>query len=273
VEVKDPPQGIVPPSQQDPRKRRGHDAAAAHRLRKFVAKPSAGLRVRVHPTLQSEQIAVLRVDGVVAIADELQNSDGTWVRLAPEAMISMGIAQHAEGWCLQYNSHLEKTLLVPVNDEPVKSTGGASRETAYMNGTAGQDGEATDVFEAPAASVFQPEQPLLRRSRADYARRSSFRGPGLFTVIKCGASGHNIRSNPSLSAAPIGKLNHGDVVAVTDVKEDGGEVWVLLDPYYSEKHCFNFDANQSRSALSFFCSTACILRRYRYPLCLSFIQE
>ena len=34
-----------------------------NRLRKFIAKPSAGLRIRIHPTLQSEQIGVVPVEG------------------------------------------------------------------------------------------------------------------------------------------------------------------------------------------------------------------
>ena len=33
-----------------------------NRLRKFIAKPSAGLRIRIHPTLQSEQIGVVPVE-------------------------------------------------------------------------------------------------------------------------------------------------------------------------------------------------------------------
>ncbi len=115
--MKDPPQGIVPPGQEGSKKSGGPEGGGLnHRLRRFVARPSAGLRVRVHPTLQSEQIGVLPVDGVVAIADELQNADGLWVRLSPEALVDLGIPGHAEGWCLQFNQHLEKTLLVPVEE-------------------------------------------------------------------------------------------------------------------------------------------------------------
>ena len=32
------------------------------------------------------------------------------------------------------------------------------------------------------------------------------KGPGIYVVVKCGASGHNIRSNPNLLAPPIGML-------------------------------------------------------------------
>ncbi|XP_053677390.1 E3 ubiquitin-protein ligase highwire [Anopheles nili] len=88
------------------------------KLRKFLAKNSAGLRVRLHPTLQSEQIGVVRPNGIVAYGDELENDDGVWVRLTAES-----IREHCpaswfpvEAWCLQYNQHLGKTLLHPIVD-------------------------------------------------------------------------------------------------------------------------------------------------------------
>lgn len=65
--MKDPPQGVAPPSQSVVKK-------ATHqpsRLRKFVAKDSAGLRVRAHPSLQSEQIGVVHVNGTIAFIDEV----------------------------------------------------------------------------------------------------------------------------------------------------------------------------------------------------------
>jgi len=59
VEVKDPPQGIAPPHPGgNGSKKSGHEKGS-NRLRKFVAKPSAGLRIRIHPTLQSEQVLCL----------------------------------------------------------------------------------------------------------------------------------------------------------------------------------------------------------------------
>ena len=84
--MKDPPQGLLPPPQGNQNLSSCPDDNS-HRLRQFIAKPSAGLRIRVHPTLQSEQIGVLPVDGIVAIVDELQNPDGVWVRLSAETML------------------------------------------------------------------------------------------------------------------------------------------------------------------------------------------
>ncbi len=128
MDVKEPPQGLAPPGQEGSKKSpQAPGGGLRHRLRKFVARPSAGLRVRVHPTLQSEQIGVLPVGGVVAIADELQNADGLWVRLAPDSLAELATSeppgrQHPEGWCLQYNQHLEKTLLVPVEEPKAAET-------------------------------------------------------------------------------------------------------------------------------------------------------
>lgn len=56
VEVKDPPQGMAPPHPGGSGNKKTGSDRGANRLRKFVAKPSAGLRIRIHPTLQSEQV-------------------------------------------------------------------------------------------------------------------------------------------------------------------------------------------------------------------------
>lgn len=46
---------------------------------------------------------------------QVHNSDGVWLRLSPESMRQYCIAAHSEAWCLQYNQHLGKTLLVPLD--------------------------------------------------------------------------------------------------------------------------------------------------------------
>lgn len=40
-------------------------------IRKFVAKDSAGLRIRSHPSLQSEQIGIVKVNGTITFIDEV----------------------------------------------------------------------------------------------------------------------------------------------------------------------------------------------------------
>lgn len=68
MEVKEPPQGVAPPTQSVVKK-------ATHqpsKVRKFVSNYSAGLRVRAHPSLQSEQVGVVQVNGVIAFIDEVE---------------------------------------------------------------------------------------------------------------------------------------------------------------------------------------------------------
>ncbi|XP_052871008.1 E3 ubiquitin-protein ligase highwire [Anopheles cruzii] len=120
------------------------------KLRKFLAKNSAGLRVRLHPTLQSEQIGVVRPNGIVAYGDELENDDGVWVRLTAES-----IREHCpaswfpvEAWCLQYNQHLGKTLLHPIVDpcstKALLEHTAAKEEPAVAAGDDAEDIEADD---------------------------------------------------------------------------------------------------------------------------------
>ncbi|KAL1403505.1 hypothetical protein quinque_014092 [Culex quinquefasciatus] len=47
------------------------------KLRKFIAKNSAGLRVRLHPTLQSDQIGIVKLNGIVSYIDEVVFLDYT----------------------------------------------------------------------------------------------------------------------------------------------------------------------------------------------------
>lgn len=41
------------------------------KLRKFRAVNSAGLRIRSHPTLQSEQVGIIKQDGIISFIDEV----------------------------------------------------------------------------------------------------------------------------------------------------------------------------------------------------------
>lgn len=51
-------------------------------VRKFVAKDSAGLRVRSHPSLQSEQIGIVQVNGTITFIDEVKRS-----RIGPKCSV------------------------------------------------------------------------------------------------------------------------------------------------------------------------------------------
>jgi len=67
VEVKDAPQGIAPPTTTVIKRTPNQPS----RLRKYVAKYSAGLRIRSHPSLQSEHIGTVSVNGIISFVDEV----------------------------------------------------------------------------------------------------------------------------------------------------------------------------------------------------------
>ena len=68
VDVRDPPQGVAPPPPQQKEKKSAH---APNKMRKFVGKWSAGLRIRVHPSLQSEQAGIIKPQGIITFIDEV----------------------------------------------------------------------------------------------------------------------------------------------------------------------------------------------------------
>lgn len=87
------------------------------KMRKFKATDSAGLRIRSHPSLQSEQIGYLPVNSIITFNSEIHNDDGIWVKLDENSISTFCKVSkrfQAEGWCLQYNQHLGKTFLFPI---------------------------------------------------------------------------------------------------------------------------------------------------------------
>ncbi|XP_047115899.1 E3 ubiquitin-protein ligase highwire-like [Schistocerca piceifrons] len=219
VEVKEPPQGMTPPTQSVVKK-------APHqpsRLRKFVAKNSAGLRIRAHPSLQSEQIGVVHVNGTIAFVDEIHNDDGVWLRLSQDTVQQYCSHGHGEAWCLQYNQHLGKTLLLPV-EEPKSILDQVFKETIMRK--------------------------LPDAAPKEIAVKSSSCGPGEYQVVKCGASGHNVRARPSLKAPPVGMLVLGNQVTVINHVVNAEGTWVQLDKETMRKFCFNTDGEAWSLALS-----------------------
>lgn len=55
------------------------------------------------------------IEGTVTFVEELCNDDGTWLRLGMESVKEWCHDHHAEAWCLQYNQHLGRTLLFPID--------------------------------------------------------------------------------------------------------------------------------------------------------------
>ncbi|CAH0546546.1 unnamed protein product [Brassicogethes aeneus] len=205
VEVVEPPQGMTPPN-QNLAKKTSHQP---NKLRKFVAKYSAGLRVRAHPSLQSEQIGIVHVNGTIAFIDEIHNDDGVWLRLSADTIRQYCNDAFVEAWCLQYNQHLGKTLLLPVQ-------------------------EPKTVLDQVISDAIMRNTPQITRPKSNCTK---------YQVIKCGASGHNIRSHPSLKAPPIGMLILGNKIGVKEYIVNSDGCWVLLDQATKDQYCFNTEGD------------------------------
>ncbi|XP_029113894.1 E3 ubiquitin-protein ligase MYCBP2 isoform X4 [Scleropages formosus] len=213
VEVKDPPKGMIPPGTQMVKPKAEPQPS---KVRKFVAKDSAGLRVRSHPSLQSEQIGIVQVNGTITFIDEIHNDDGVWLRLNDETVKKYvpNMNGYTEAWCLSFNQHLGRNLLVPVDEARRPSEG-------YFKEVSGRPSH---------------EAPVRRQDRAGLGG-----GPGVYKVVKTGPSGHNIRSYPNLRGIPIGMLVLGNrVTAVGEVTNLEG-TWVQLDKNSVAEFCESDD--------------------------------
>ncbi|XP_068123981.1 E3 ubiquitin-protein ligase MYCBP2 isoform X15 [Hyperolius riggenbachi] len=211
VKVKDPPKGMIPPGTQLVKTK---TEPQPNKVRKFVAKDSAGLRIRSHPSLQSEQIGIVKVNGTIAFVDEIHNDDGVWLRLNDETIKKYvpNMNGYSEAWCLSFNQHLGKSLLAPV-DEQVANTAEFLKDFT--------------VRCTQEMAMREQDGPVLRG------------GPGFYKVVKTGPSGHNIRSCPNLRGIPIGMLVLGNKVkAVGEVVSAEG-TWVQLDKNSMVEFCEN----------------------------------
>ncbi|XP_075447064.1 E3 ubiquitin-protein ligase MYCBP2 isoform X9 [Ascaphus truei] len=236
VKVKDPPKGMIPPGTQLVKTKA---EPQPNKVRKFVAKDSAGLRIRSHPSLQSEQIGIVKVNGTIAFVDEIHNDDGVWLRLNDETIKKYipNMNGYNEAWCLSFNQHLGKSLLAPVDNIFYASQGTMD----------------LDFFSWTAKVFFPQEQAsnsedFLKDFNARCSHEVTMRehdvpflrgGPGLYKVVKTGPSGHNIRSCPNLRGIPIGMLVLGNKVkAVGEVVNTEG-TWVQLDKNSMVEFCEN----------------------------------
>ncbi|XP_064637403.1 E3 ubiquitin-protein ligase MYCBP2-like isoform X3 [Lineus longissimus] len=205
VDVKEPPQGVVPPNQGASIKKPSHQPS---KMRKFVAKYSAGLRVRQNPSLQSEQIGIIKPNGILGFTDEIHNDDGVWVRLSADSIRKWCTSGQSEAWCLQYNQHLGKTLLVPVE-------------------------EPKSILDEIIKERILRRLPELIGDR----RREKRGGPGLYQVVKCGSSGHNVRCRASMKATPIGMLVLGNQIMVVEDCVNSEGTWVKMDQDSRQRYC------------------------------------
>ncbi|XP_072332276.1 E3 ubiquitin-protein ligase MYCBP2 isoform X3 [Scyliorhinus torazame] len=213
VEVKDPPKGMIPPGSQMVKTKA---EPQPNKVRKFVTKDSAGLRIRSHPSLQSEQIGIVKVNGTITFNDEIHNDDGVWLRLNDETVKKYvpNMNGYTEAWCLSFNQHLGKSLLVPV-DEPKSITDDYFREV----------------------NSRRSHEVVLKEQEKMFLQG----GPGVYKVVKTGPSGHNIRSCPNLRGIPIGMLVLGNrVKALGEVANHEG-TWIQLDKNSMVEFCESGD--------------------------------
>jgi E3 ubiquitin-protein ligase MYCBP2 len=84
-----------------------------YKYRKYYAEYTSGLRIRLHPTLQADVIGIIKVNDVISFIDEVENSDGVWVKLSTDSIRKYCSSSWypSEAWCLSYNKHFDKRLL------------------------------------------------------------------------------------------------------------------------------------------------------------------
>ncbi|KAG7189537.1 hypothetical protein KM043_017228 [Ampulex compressa] len=224
VEVKEPPKSIQSAIQSISKKYLHYP----HRVRKFVTSNSAGLRIRTEPSLQSEQIGIVPYNGTITFIDEIHNDDGVWLRLNAETIKEYCQRRYQEAWCLQYNQHIGKTLLLPL-EEPKSILGQVIKETILRK------------------KVDVPEDTCPRSSKR---KTVTFDAGKSMVVVKCGASGHNIRCKPSLTAPFVGMLALGNRMTIQEHLVNSEGTWVRIDDDSMTKYCFDKGRNAEGEAWS-----------------------
>nr|XP_055071387.1 E3 ubiquitin-protein ligase MYCBP2 isoform X8 [Misgurnus anguillicaudatus] len=207
VEVKDPPKGMIPPGTQMVKPKA---EPQPNKVRKFVAKDSAGLRVRSHPSLQSEQIGIVHVNGTITFIDEIHNDDGVWLRLNDDTVKKYvpNMNGYTEAWCLSFNQHLGRSLLLPVDNTFSASQG--VRDIDFLSWTTlscfPQEGRSSlDDFEKDVSG-----HPCQEATVRDLGTGQG-NGPGLYKVI-----------NPEGTWVQLDKNS-----VVEFCESDDGEAWSL----------------------------------------------
>ncbi|XP_060843295.1 E3 ubiquitin-protein ligase MYCBP2 isoform X2 [Rhopalosiphum padi] len=223
-------------------------SSPATKLLQHVGKYSAGLRIRTHPSLQSEQIGVIPVKGIIGYTDEMSNDDGDWVLLNSESVERhcQRSAPHIEAWCMRVNKYLNsEQFLVPVNGK----TGGPKapatadvdddkRAAVAMPDTPKQPNRETAVKSSALLPPPPPPPPPLPTPQQPQPSPDHPAGqPVDYKVVVCGASGHNIRNQPTFKATPVGMLVQGNVVQAVDRVTNGEGVWIRLSDQCAAVHC------------------------------------
>ncbi|KAI1288150.1 E3 ubiquitin-protein ligase MYCBP2 [Halotydeus destructor] len=227
VQVAESPKSVgMPNSFTEDKPTKWTDIVKPIKMKKFMGHQSAGLRVRSLPSLQSEQIGQIEPSTTITVLDELQNDDGIWVRLSSESVIKNcnllpNYDSAAEAWCLQYNQHTGKNILLPVIEsvsEPSSSKSNGSIEHF----------------------IVEPIQSVKAKNGFG---NMLYTYPSTLHVIRCGNSGHNVRSKPTMRAPPVGMLVLGNTVVVSQEVRNSDGLWFKLGDESKRRYCFNTDAD------------------------------
>ena len=154
---------------------------------------------------------------------------------------------------------LGKTLLVPV-DEPKSLTDDVIKPDSFH----GDATSAAATPRLPSSSSSRAAASSARRREAAAAAVTTA-GPGQYTVVKCGPSGHNIRSACSLKATAVGMLQYDAVIAATEDLVNADGVWVRLDDVSKDQYCHDQDG-QSDNTCAFSCT-------FIWPVCAQMIVK
>ncbi|XP_034938609.1 E3 ubiquitin-protein ligase MYCBP2-like isoform X2 [Chelonus insularis] len=215
VEITELPQGMHSSMSNILKKPQHHQ----NRHRRFIGKDSAGLRIRSHPSLQSEEIGIVPNNGTITFIEEVHNDDGVWLRLNSETIKNYCSTNPSEAWCLGFNQHLGKKLLIPLDDtKPIES---GSKEIPLRRRIEGND-----------------EKKKPTTAFGDWGW-TAVKGERTMVVTKTGASCHNIRSRPSLKAATVGMLALGDIVTIEEYWVNSDGTWVRISDESAAEYCYS----------------------------------
>lgn len=228
VEVKE---GSIPPPAH---KRVMKNPHTPNKLRKFYTKNTAGLRIRSHPTLQSEQVGIVKLNGIISFIDEIENDDGVWLRLSTES-----IRQHCtmgwyptEAWCLQYNQHLAKTLLHPVVEPNTTEQAASNNENILaeshtenqpmplLAAAAGENKSKTrDILDNIEPLTASLDSPPITTDKLESPTKNVFDFSISSTATKPGDFPH-VSTNPFICADAETKAEDQPISAVAENKSD-----------------------------------------------------
>jgi len=192
-------------------------------IRKFIGENSAGLRIRVLPSLQSKQIGVIKPGTCISIVDEVHNDDGVWARLNRESIENFcnSTANRVdEAWCMQYHNQCSKNLLFSIEELEMAS------ESAS---------ECASKTDKSSLDLPPSNDTPIEGERRDITS-------GFYHVVKCGPRGHNVRNKPSLRAPSIGVLELGSAICVSKALITLEGTWFKLKKNTKIKYSFNADS-------------------------------